>query len=68
MQDTNNQNCIYRKELWSGQSKDGKLVDGEGFHYFKMTNEGLILEAFECYASLVGEKVISPLPEFEIVH
>ena len=68
MQETNNKKCHYRKELWDGQSRDGKLIDGEGFHYFKMNDEGQILEAFEFYESLDGENVVSPVPEFENVN
>ena len=52
---------IYKKEFWSGDSRDGKFLGGEGFHYFKMSAEGKIFEAFEVYDADNGDEVVSIL-------
>jgi len=53
----------YCKEYWQGHSRDGRLKDGDGFHFFALTETGTIKEAFEVYESLDGEAVASLLPE-----
>ena len=53
----------YFKEYWSGDSRDGRLVNGDGYHFYKMSNEGAILEAFEVYELEDGTEVASELPE-----
>lgn len=58
---------IYRKEYWVGDSRDGALVSGDGFHYFRMLPEGMILEAFEIYENDEGEEVVNALPEMQNV-
>lgn len=59
---------MYAKEYWTGDSRDGKMVDGDGYHYYKMSLEGTILEAFECYELDDGQVVISPVPEMKNVN
>ena len=54
---------IYAREIWHGESRDGVLEDGTGYHYFKMKNSKLIVEAFEYYEADDGQEVSSPLPE-----
>jgi len=56
------------REFWNGDSRDGKLVGGDGWHYFAMTPEGEILDAYEFYETDDGTEVISPLPEMKGVH
>lgn len=58
----------YRKEYWNGDSRDGQLVNGDGYHYFKINLDGLIIEAFEIYETESGEKVASPMPEMKNVN
>ncbi len=53
----------FRKEYWTGDSRDGRLVNGDGYHYYRMNEDGLILEAYEFYESEDGREVVSPLPE-----
>ncbi len=53
----------YVKEYWQGHSRDGRLKDGDGFHFYAMTSEGTIKEAFEVYESPDGEAIASKLPE-----
>ncbi len=53
----------YFKEYWSGDSRDGQLVSGEGFHYFRIEKDGLISEAFEGYETDEGDLVVSLVPE-----
>ena len=65
MQETDNKNNVYRREHWSGQSRDGLLVNGDGFHVFRMAEDGQILEAYEYYEALDGTEVASFLPEFD---
>lgn len=54
---------VFRKEYWLGNSRDGVIKNGEGYHFFKMTHDGTIVEAFEVYEQDDGEPVVSPLPE-----
>ena len=45
---------MYAKEYWTGDSRDGCLVNGDGYHYFRMTKDGRILEAYEYYETEDG--------------
>ena len=58
----------YFKEYWTGDSRDGALVNGDGYHYYRMKDGGLIAEAYEHYETDDGEEVASPLPEMIGVH
>ena len=58
---------IFAKEYWTGDSRDGVIVNGDGFHYFRMKPTGLILEAYEVYEGEDGEEVVTPLPEMQHV-
>lgn len=54
---------VYAKEYWTGDSRDGALVNGDGYHYYRMSPAGLIFEAYEVYETDDGKEVASPLPE-----
>jgi hypothetical protein len=54
---------IYTREYWTGDSRDGAVVNGDGYHYYRMTKDGLIREAYEFYETDDGLEVASPLPE-----
>jgi hypothetical protein len=54
---------VYAKEYWTGDSRDGRLVNGDGYHYYQMAPNGEILDAYEFYESEDGTEVVSPLPE-----
>lgn len=54
---------VFAKEYWAGDSRDGHLVNGDGYHYYQITKKGKILDAYECYEREDGTKVVSPLPE-----
>ena len=56
------------REYWTGDSRDGRLVNGDGYHYYCMSDEGVITEAYEFYESEDGEEVVSPLPEMRNVN
>lgn len=58
---------IFKKEYWTGDSRDGALVDGDGYHFFKMLSHGLIVEAYEFYEHDDGTEVVTPLPEMQNV-
>ena len=58
---------IFAKEYWTGDSRDGVIVNGDGFHYFRMKPTGLILEAYEVYEGEDGEEIVTPLPEMQHV-
>jgi hypothetical protein len=58
---------MYAKEYWTGDSRDGRVVNGDGYHYYRMADEGLILEAYEFYETEDGMEVVSPLPEMHNV-
>jgi len=53
----------YCKELWSGDSRDGHFTNGDGYHYFQMQSDGLILKAFEFYETDEGEEKVTELPD-----
>ena len=59
---------MYAKEYWTGDSRDGCLVNGDGYHYYRMTKDGRILEAYEYYETEEGREFVSPLPEMLNVH
>jgi hypothetical protein len=59
---------MYARECWFGDSRDGQMVNGDGYHYYRMTSDGLICEAFEMYESDDGAEVVAPLPEMANVH
>jgi hypothetical protein len=54
---------IFTRECWTGDSRDGVIINGEGSHFFRMTPEGKILEAYEVYENDEGSEVISLVPE-----
>ncbi len=56
---------IYTREYWSGDSKDGVIVNGDGYHYFQMSPDGYIFVAMEVYETDEGDEVVTPLPEME---
>ena len=58
---------IFTKEYWVGDSRDGVLVNGDGYHFFRMLPKGLILEAYEVYENDEGDEVVTPLPEMHDV-
>lgn len=51
----------FYKESWAGNSRDGELVGGEGWHYFRIKNGSLIVEAFELYLTDEGDDVVTIL-------
>ncbi len=55
--------CLFVRDFWVGDSRDGSLVNGEGLHYFKMLPHGQIIEAYETYERDDGELVVTPMPE-----
>ncbi|MFK7824124.1 MAG: hypothetical protein AB8G05_08205 [Oligoflexales bacterium] len=58
---------IFTREYWTGDSRDGSIVNGDGYHFFRMGDKGLIVEAYEMYESDDGEEVVTPLPEMHNV-
>ncbi len=61
------ENCIFTKEYWVGDSRDGVVVNGDGYHFFRMLPQGLIVEAYEVYETDEGDEVVTPLPEMQNV-
>ena len=60
-------NYIFAKEYWSGDSKDGSLINGDGYHFFMMEPKGKIIAAYELYERDDGEEIVTPLPEMHNV-
>jgi len=58
---------VYYKEYWTGDSRDGALVNGDGWHYYRMSASGFIFEAYESYETEDGREVVAPLPEMQNV-
>jgi len=59
---------VFAKEYWTGDSLDGRMVNGDGYHYYQITKDGKILDAYEYYEKDDGTYVVSPLPEMKNVH
>lgn len=57
----------FAKEYWTGDSRDGRLENGDGYHFYRMTPNGFIYEAYEVYEREDGTQVVSPLPEMQNV-
>ncbi len=57
----------FAREYWTGDSRDGKCENSDGYHYYRMTPAGLIVEAYEVYEKDDGTQVVSPLPEMQNV-
>ena len=62
-EDKQPEKLFFAKEYWTGDSRDGQVVNGDGYHYYLITGRGKILEAFEYYERDDGTSVVSPLPE-----
>ena len=56
---------LFAKEYWTGDSRDGRLINGDGYHYYEMLDDGKIIDAYEFYESDDGTEVVSPLPEMK---
>jgi hypothetical protein len=63
MQVDHSDQAVFVKEYWTGDSRDGAVVNGDGYHYYRMAEDGKILEAYEFYETDDGVEVASPLPE-----
>ncbi len=63
--DSTNAEVMFAKEYWTGDSRDGAVVNGDGYHYYRMSPDGRILEAYEFYETDDGVEVVSPLPEMQ---
>lgn len=57
----------FAREYWTGDSRDGRLINGDGYHYYRITETGIIKEAYEYYEHDDGTEVVSPLPEMQNV-
>ncbi|MGE0173153.1 MAG: hypothetical protein AB7T49_10220 [Oligoflexales bacterium] len=57
------QDIVFAKEYWTGDSRDGRMVNGDGYHYYQMSRTGKIIEAYEFYEHEDGTEVVSTLPE-----
>ena len=64
----NDTDYIYYREYWVGDSRDGSLINGDGYHYYRMEQGGKIVEAYEYYEQDDGIAIVSPLPEMNQVH
>lgn len=62
MAESNEANIQYMREYWTGDSRDGHMLSGDGYHYYRMRN-ALIIEAYEFYEAEDGSEIVSPLPE-----
>jgi hypothetical protein len=61
--DVGDEELVFAREYWTGASRDGVLEDGDGYHYYRMTKSGKIIEAYECYELDDGRECAAPLPE-----
>jgi hypothetical protein len=53
----------YCREYWSGDSRDGQYINGDGYHYFEMQGDGIIQKAIEYYETDDGEEKSCEAPE-----
>jgi hypothetical protein len=59
---------LFKREYWSGDSKDGMIINGDGYHFFCMDEQGKIIDAYELYETEEGDEVVTPLPEMHRVN
>ena len=59
----NEADIVFAREYWTGDSRDGHVINGDGYHYYEITKKGKILDAYEYYEKEDGTSVVSPLPE-----
>ena len=59
---------LFVREYWTGDSRDGVLVNGDGYHFFRMTKPGKIVEAYEFYELDDGRECVTPCPDMISVH
>lgn len=58
----------YAKEYWTGDSRDGKSLNIDGYNYFQISQLGDIINAFEVYQRDDGQVIVTPLPEMKGVN
>jgi len=68
LSEVGDEDLVFAREYWTGASRDGVLEDEDGYHYYRMTKSGKILEAYECYELDDGRECAAPLPEMLNVH
>ncbi len=54
----------YCREYWTGDSRDGQYLNGDGYHYFQMKDDGFVIDAYEYYETDDGEERSCRLSEF----
>ncbi len=59
---------LFVREYWTGDSRDGAIVNGDGYHYYRMTKSGKIIEAYEFYEHDDGLEIACQCPEMLNVH
>lgn len=59
---------LFKREYWSGDSRDGMIINGDGYHFFSMDQRGTIIEAYELYETEEGDEIATPLPEMHNVN
>jgi len=57
------QEIWYAREYWSGDSRDGQYINGDGYHYFELKGPGHVLRAVEYYETDDGEERAVDVPE-----
>lgn len=62
------ENFLFKRDYWVGNSHDGMIISGSGYHYFRMCCDGLIVEAYEVYENDEGDKIVTPIPDWENVN
>ena len=53
----------YCREYWTGDSRDGLYLNGDGYHYFQMRGNGVVQKAVEYYETDESEERSSEVPE-----
>lgn len=59
---------LFVREYWTGDSRDGAIVNGDGYHYYRITKSGKIIEAYEFYEHDDGIEIACLCPEMLNVH
>ena len=62
-----NENQFYAREYWTGDSRDGQLVNGDGYHYFRLKKDGTILKRMNITKLKMELAFSSLLPEMKNV-
>jgi len=59
---------LFVREYWTGNSRDGGVIEGEGYLYYRMAESGKLIEAYESYEDHNHTEIAGPCPSMENIN